>query len=203
MRGFFDNKLVLLAMASYLTKTNDAQGLQPLAPEQVFPGRAAITSTASNIPESLRPTRLQNTRVHATCLDLIPFAQIRDNLIEQEGRFSWAELIEDLVGHLVNPFCFLGPQRQQDAHIAEEEAPWYGDEDDFTANRNGIIVWGPAHRPESWEVTAGFLRKWGWSLKGCQGIIESTNLWRKTRGEEPLTRSTVRLAGLKTTLESL
>lgn len=161
-----------------------------MPPEQVFPGRAAIISTATNLPESLRPTPLQNTLVHATCIDLLPFPKIRDNLIEQEGRFSWAELLEDLVGNLVSPFCFFGPQSQQGSKILEQKAPYHGYEDDFTANRNGVIVWGAAHRPESWEVTSGFLQKWGWSLKGCREIIESTNRWRETRGEEPLTRST-------------
>jgi len=190
LRGLFDNKVVLLSHTSYLAKSDGAEGLQAIPAEQAFPGRAAIMSTASDLPKSLRPTPLQNTVVHATCIDLMPFPSIRDNLIEQEGRFSWAELTEDLVGYLLDPSCFFGPQCEQKPSIAEEPAPYYGDDDDLTANRNGIIVWGAPHRPESWEVTSGFLRKWGWSLKGCQEIIESTNCWRISRGEEPLVRST-------------
>lgn len=190
LRGLFDNKVVLLGLTSYLAKSDRAEGLQVIPAARTFPGRAVIMSTASDLPKSLRPTPLQNTVVHATCIDLIPFPSIRDNLIKQEGRFSWAELAEDLIGHLVDPSCFFGPQCEQKASIAEDPAPYYGDEDDLTANRNGIILWGAPHRPESWEVTSGFLRKWGWSLKGNQEIIESTNRWRISRGEEPLVRST-------------
>ena len=189
LRGLMDNKVVLLGRTSYLAKSDGAEGLQVVPPEQVFPGRAAIMSTASDLPENLRPTLLQNTVVHATCIDLMPFPSIRDNLIKQEGRFNWAELAEDLVGHLLDPSCFFGPPCQQNPTIIEEQVLYYVDEDDPTANRNGFIVWGAPHRPESWEVTSGFLRKWGWFLKDCEEIIESTNHWRLTRGEDPLVRS--------------
>lgn len=189
LRGLFDNKVVLLDRTSYLAKSDGAERLQVLPLEQVFPGRAAIVPTVSDLPEALRPTPLQNTVVHATCIDLLPFPRIRDNLIEQEGRFSWAELVEALVGHLLDPSCFLEPSYEQKPGIIEEKVPYYEDEDDPTASRNGIIVWGPPHRSESWEVTSGFLRKWGWCLKGCEEIIESTNRWRLTRGEGPLVRS--------------
>jgi hypothetical protein len=37
-----------------------------------------------------------------------------------------------------------------------------------------------------WEVTEGFLRKWGFLLEGCDELIESTNRWRALRGEERL-----------------
>lgn len=189
LRGLFDNKVVLLGRTSYLAKSDGADGLQVVPPERVFPGRAAIMSTTSDLPENLRPTLLQNTVVHATCIDLIPFPNIRDNLIKQEGRFSWAELAEDLVGHLLDPSCFFGPPCEQNLSVIEDQVPYNVDEDDPTANRNSLIVWGPPHRPESWEVTSGFLRKWGWCLKDCEEIIESTNHWRLTRGEDPLVRS--------------
>lgn len=189
LRGLFDNKVMLLGRTSYLAKIDGAEGLQVVPPEQVFPGRAAIISTTGGLPESCRPTLLQNTVMHATCIDLIPFPSIRDNLIKQEGRFSWAELAEDLVGHLVDPSCFFGPTCLQKKNIIEEQVLYYIDEDDPTVSRNGIIVWGPPYRPESWEVTSGFLRKWGWCLKDCEEIIESTNHWRLTRGEDPLVRS--------------
>lgn len=189
LRGLFDNKVVLLGRTSYLAKSDGAERLQVVPSERVFPGRAAIMSTASDLPENLRPTLLQNTVVHATCIDLIPFPSIRDNLIKQEGRFSWAELAEDLIGHLVDPSCFFGPPCQQNPSVIEDQVLYDVDEDDPTANRNGIIVWGAPHRPESWEVTSGFLRKWGWFLKDCEEIIESTNHWRLTRGEDPLVRS--------------
>jgi hypothetical protein len=30
------------------------------------------------------------------------------------------------------------------------------------------------------------LKKWGWLLEGCEGVMEATNWWRASRGEEPL-----------------
>lgn len=184
-RGFFDNKIALLASTNYLTKS-DLGEMHVVAPEQVFPGRAAIKAVSNALPESLRPTQLQTTIIHATCIDLIPFPAIRDNLIKNEGRFSWPELIEEFVGHLVSPSCFVCPFVSRKARIPYQELLSYDDTDDFTANRSGVILWGPAHCAENWEFTPSFLRKWGWVLEGCQGIIELTNWWRRSREEEPL-----------------
>ncbi|KAJ8097169.1 hypothetical protein POJ06DRAFT_283767 [Lipomyces tetrasporus] len=35
-------------------------------------------------------------------------------------------------------------------------------------------------------VTEAFVKNWGWVIKGCHEIFESTNYWRAQRGEEPL-----------------
>lgn len=188
LRGFFDNKLTLMRLTAYLSRQDGAEEFQVVPPETVFPGRAALISTSDGeIPEPLRPTALQNSVLHATCIDLVPFPRMRDNLIEQEGRYDWEELIDDLLGQLVDPTCFCAPLQMAKERVSAEASPsfYYGDEDDYTANRNGLIIWGAAHVPESWEVTPGFLRKWGWCLKGCNGIIESSNQWRIRRGEEP------------------
>ena len=50
----------------------------------------------------------------------------------------------------------------------------------------GMLIWGEPWRIDGWEVTEGFLRKWGWLLKGCDEMIEASNRWRGLRGEEPL-----------------
>ncbi|KAJ5093781.1 hypothetical protein N7456_009642 [Penicillium angulare] len=64
------------------------------------------------------------------------------------------------------------------------------DEDDvddgLTAGRQGFIVWGEPHDLNSWEVTPGFLKKWAWTMQGCDELISSTNHWRGIRGEAPL-----------------
>ena len=49
-----------------------------------------------------------------------------------------------------------------------------------------MIVWSEAWDPRSWEVTQGFVRKWGWLLGGCGDLIEASNWWRARRDEPPL-----------------
>ncbi len=187
LRGLFDNKLAILSCAHYLTRGATAE-LQVTHPALVFPGRAAVIPSSGDIPASLAPTPLQRTVVHATCIDLVPFAGLRDSLITWEGCFDFAALLQDLIGNLVDPTCFFTGVSSEAKRMGDGEPAWYRgqEESDYTANRNGLILWGEAHRPESWEVTAGFLRKWGWLIKGCDGLIESSNRWRIARGEEPL-----------------
>lgn len=187
-RGFFDNKLALLASTKYLViNYNDVDKLQVVPPEEVFPGRAAIVACSKSLPESLHPTQLQNTTVHATCIDLLPFPAIRENLIKNDGRFSWPALLEELIGHLVSPACFVWPFVSIQPDISYKKIFCCDDSEDFTTNRHGVILWGPAHCPESWEFTPSFLRKWGWMLQGCEEIIEMSNKWRSSRGDNPIT----------------
>ncbi|OAA81553.1 hypothetical protein LEL_01098 [Akanthomyces lecanii RCEF 1005] len=193
LRGLFDNKLTIMACAHYLTRSAAAE-LQITHPALVFPGRAAVVQNSGDIPGSLSPTPLQSTVVHATCIDLVPFAALRDSLIAWEGSFDFAELLQDLIGNLVDPTCFVAglscPEKLTAVGEDPEAVTYLGEDDgDYTANRNGLILWGDAHLPESWEVTSGFLRKWGFLIRGCQGLIESSNRWRVARGEEPLSSS--------------
>lgn len=54
------------------------------------------------------------------------------------------------------------------------------------SERSGLIVWSSPWNPSSWEVTAEFAAKWPWILRGCGGLLVSTNYWRGKRGEEEL-----------------
>ncbi|OAA61510.1 hypothetical protein ISF_05589 [Cordyceps fumosorosea ARSEF 2679] len=197
LRGLLANKMALLACAQYLTRgvTSAASELQPTPAELVFPCRAAVVAAvaaAVGLPASLEPTPLQRTVVHAACIDLFPFPGVRDAMIAREGRggLDLAALVADLVGDLVDPAYFLDGSlpRPETTPPAMTGGGSEGEgEDDYTANRNGLILWGEAHRPESWEVTPGFLRRWGWLVKDCRGgLVESSNRWRAARGEEPL-----------------
>ncbi|KAK9386038.1 hypothetical protein V1515DRAFT_616762 [Lipomyces mesembrius] len=51
---------------------------------------------------------------------------------------------------------------------------------------DGLILWGEQWDPFGWEVTEAFVKNWGWVIRGCHEIFESTNYWRGRRGEEPL-----------------
>lgn len=109
------------------------------------------------IPPNLRPTMLQCTIPHHPWLDFFPTPEMRDNLLRAGDSFDEEQLCADLVG------------------LCTAQAP-----------RTGLIVWGEPSNPHSWEATEGFVKNWGWVLKGCREIIESTNHWRAQRGEKRL-----------------
>lgn len=113
------------------------------------------------IPLSLRPTAIQRSTPHHPWLDVFPFPNMRDNLITaSEGEdFDDEELCRDLMGF------------------------W-----DTHDSRATLLVWGSPYDPRNWEVTPGFLEKWGWLLRGCPELLVSTNKWRVQRGEKALFR---------------
>ena len=49
-----------------------------------------------------------------------------------------------------------------------------------------LIVWGESGDIRGWEVNVAFLKKWGWLLRGCNELLQSTNAWRMQRGEKTL-----------------
>ncbi|OQE12803.1 hypothetical protein PENFLA_c062G08080 [Penicillium flavigenum] len=150
-----------------------------------------------NIPPSLIPTNLQQTRYHSTWINVIPFPRIRDNLIRCEDRFDHGELMQDLTGELMT--SMRAPRRRGTSGTAtdpEDRLPLSLssgiDTDEVTAGRNGLIVWGEPHELQSWEATPGFLAKWTWAVEGCEELVEISNTWRIKRGEEPMRLSVSR-----------
>lgn len=113
------------------------------------------------IPSTLLPTTLQQTVPHGDWIDMFPSPEGRDRLIRAAGTFDEDELWADCIGGL-----FEG----------------YPDDE---IERRGIIAWSPPWDITGWEMTEGFLRKWGWLLKGLPGWMEATNRWRIERSEEP------------------
>ncbi|KAL2817895.1 hypothetical protein BDW59DRAFT_130169 [Aspergillus cavernicola] len=108
----------------------------------------------ANIPVSLRPTEIQRTVPHHPWLDFFPFPRMRDCLITAAHLFDDEELCHDLM------------------------AFW-----DTKNSGATLLVWGPPWDPRNWEVTEGFVRKWGWMLRGSSELLVSTNYWRRRRGE--------------------
>ncbi|KAM0308008.1 hypothetical protein ACHAO8_010403 [Botrytis cinerea] len=106
------------------------------------------------LPPSLRPTDLQIQIPHHPWIDCLPVPQMRQNLIRAGDIFDVMELCGDLVGI-------------------------------FSAGtgRTGMIIWGEPWDVAGWEVTEGFLERWGWTIKGCWDLFESTNKWRAGRGQ--------------------
>jgi uncharacterized protein DUF3425 len=120
----------------------------------------ALLPVPGTIPPNFRPTPLQLSAPHPYWIDALPDPALRDNLIRFQGDVDEDELCQDLCGGLYDGF----------------------DEIDL----RGILVWGDSWRPDGWEVTEGFLRKWGFVLRGCDEIMDATNKFRAARGEEPL-----------------
>ena len=114
------------------------------------------------VPPSLRPTALQMAIPHEGWVDIIPDPAWRDNVLLAMGRFDEDDLWADTIGGLFDGF----------PHSEIE--------------RRGVIAWWPPWDAAGWEVSEGFWRKWRWSFKGCQDVLDATNKWRAKRGEEPL-----------------
>lgn len=114
----------------------------------------------STIPPSLYPTSIQLSIPHDSWMDVFPCKQMRDNLILNQGNYDPDDLCCDTSGGL-----------------------WEGFND---VEMRGLFIWGEPWSEEGWEVTEGFVKKWGWTLKGCTQLIQASNRWREARGEESL-----------------
>ncbi|KAI1098814.1 hypothetical protein F4804DRAFT_112866 [Jackrogersella minutella] len=119
-----------------------------------------LPSAPDRIPPSLESTQLQKQMAHDIWIDSFPWPQMRDNLLLHREKYSDDDLCMDMVGGLYEGF-------------------------DEVATR-GMIVWGEPWSETSWELSEGFATKWSFLLKGCHTLVESTNRWRESRGEERL-----------------
>ncbi|KAM7188790.1 protein of unknown function (DUF3425) domain containing protein [Rhypophila sp. PSN 637] len=120
----------------------------------------------SQIPPSLLPTKLQQEIPHPDWIDLFPLPSGRDSLIlaSLAGGFDEDDLWADCIGGLYEGYP------------------------DDEMERRGFIAWSPPWDISGWEMSEGFLRKWGRRLFRDGGVLEdmlqATNRWRVGRGEE-------------------
>ncbi|KAG8157738.1 hypothetical protein KVR01_012400 [Diaporthe batatas] len=129
---------------------------------------------SGNIPDSLRPTPLQQSTPHEVWIDLLPSPRMRDNAIVAvaEGRLRQDDFCADILRGL----CGEGTGQGGTARGGEY------------AGEARLIVWNDPWDPSGWEVTEGFLRKWGFLVRGDgqDDILRATNRWRALRGEDPI-----------------
>ncbi|CAD6440551.1 31b8fdc8-d8cc-4f92-a9bc-4f76885e6563 [Sclerotinia trifoliorum] len=111
----------------------------------------------AHCPQALCPTPTQRTVPHHPWIDLWPIPQMRDTLLLHDGNYDEDKLCNDLLE-------FGGLMNEQ----------------------TGLIVWGEPWDIWGWEVSETFLRNWGWTVKGCEDLLASTNAWRAKRGEEAI-----------------
>jgi hypothetical protein len=112
-----------------------------------------------NLPIHLQPTVIQRCIPHHPWLDLLPVAQMRDNLVLAGELEEETQLCLEMKGST-----------------------------SARSGRGGIIVWSDPWDPAGWEVTEPFARSWGWVIKNCYDLACSTNRWRVKRNERPLFR---------------
>ncbi|KAJ5661892.1 uncharacterized protein N7477_009508 [Penicillium maclennaniae] len=110
------------------------------------------------IPPCLRPTSLQLRIPHHPWLDFFPFPNMRDCMILAGDAFDDDDLCHDLM------------------------AFW-----DTKNTAATLLVWGNSWEAKNWEVTEAFAHKWKWLLRDSPELLASTNFWRKSRGEKPIT----------------
>lgn len=111
-------------------------------------------------PPSLAPTPLQQSVPHDMWIDLLPHGIMRDNAIRTMDTFDYENLCSDMVGGYY--------QGRNDIELT------------------GVLVWANPWHVSGWEVTEGFVKKWGFLLNDCWEIMASTNYWRERRGDDPL-----------------
>jgi hypothetical protein len=109
------------------------------------------------LPSSLQPTQLQMQIPHHPWIDLLPIPKMRDNVLSAGDSFDEMGLCGDLIGFF-----------------------------SVSKGGTGMIVWGDPWDLNAWEITDAFLKNWGWTIRGCPKILESSNFWRSRRGESPL-----------------
>lgn len=136
------------------------------------PFPTASDSYCGSLPLSLRPTRVQKSMPHHPYIDLFPIAEVRDNMIIYDGLFDEDEFCADLAGHTVPSM----KDSTGEMGINEQDGPGY----------TGLVVWGEPWDPAAWELSPYVARKWAWLLQGCDVLFQSTDAWRKMRGERPL-----------------
>ncbi|KAI9036580.1 uncharacterized protein KD926_001654 [Aspergillus affinis] len=115
-------------------------GACPSTSPRTLPG----PSPPGSVPPALAPTLVQQTIPHEDWMDLIPHPQWRDNIILAAGQYDEDELWTDTIGGLFEGFP------------------------DSECEHRGVVAWSPPWHASGWEISEGFWRKWGWSLRGSQ-----------------------------------
>lgn len=115
---------------------------------------------AKDIPSNLQTTSLQRSRPPPFWVNALPFPKLRDNLILMADTYDSRELLLDLGLKVYEGFNDI--------------------------ERCGFLIWGDPWLATSWEVSEGFVRRWGFLLKGCPEVVDSADRWRLLRGEERL-----------------
>lgn len=120
---------------------------------------ATYDKELQHLPPNLRPTALQKLVIHHPWIDVCAQPSLRDALLRRLHNLNEDE------------FCH---------HMFLQSGE--SDKDGMI----GMVVWGEAWDPASYEISATMVRKWPWIVNECPDIIRTTNYWRAKRQEGPL-----------------
>lgn len=120
-------------------------------------------------PSSLATTSCQKSTRHPAWIDVFPLAAFRDNLVFASTAHNFREIEKEWCADMMGGL-FRGCN--SDSALYEEYS--------------GLVVWETPWDVRGWEMSKGFVEKWGWLLSGCGEMVEATNSWRMIRGEEML-----------------
>ncbi|KAH6717068.1 hypothetical protein BKA61DRAFT_601004, partial [Leptodontidium sp. MPI-SDFR-AT-0119] len=177
-----DQKLMTLLhfnLVRALVQNVHILGLDPDLMEEDIPSpfqasEHDVMSLIAKLPAALQPTQLQLTVPHHPEVDGFPYPELRDNFIRAGEAFDSDEFCMDML---------YGVDTEDG--VCEDASLRQSGGENFSG-RTGLIVWSDPWLKGSWELDEGFARKYNWLLRGCRDIMESTNFWRKIRGEAPL-----------------
>jgi hypothetical protein len=107
------------------------------------------------VKHDLRPLSSQITESHHPYIDVLPFRDLRENLVAMQGQIDEDELLHDWFNQAT---CWGGAKGSRG-----EGMPWDG---------------------RNWEVTDDFLRKWRAVIGGDEGeLARGSRWWRDMRGD--------------------
>jgi len=173
-------------------------------PESVFHSNTNICDgytiiralSNGHLPDSLRPTQPQMAIAHSSWMNMFPFPRFRDNLIRENKSNDFRYFFLDLFGDLcynqdneMEPEGCLTPTPTSSLSSSSSLSGIDNDDeynDDISAGRRCLIVWGDPWVADNWEATPGFVKKWGWLMQGCSDLVSASNRWRALRYEKPL-----------------
>jgi hypothetical protein len=117
-------------------------------------------------PLALAPTSLQKSTSHPAWIDIFPLAAFRDNLITASASDNFKEVEREFCADMLGSLF----------HAHKSDGARHGE-------HMGFVAWETPWDVRGWEMSQGFVDKWGWLLTGCGEMVEATNWWRNVRGE--------------------
>ncbi|CAN9292746.1 unnamed protein product [Alternaria alternata] len=137
---------------------------------------------------------LQNPHSDASNMTIIPTSRIPDAISKEEDWSGKPSSERRKLQNRLNQRARHNILRAaiQDPHFDEDEL-WFDLLETKcapgSAESPSLLVWGEPWDIWKWEVNIEFLRKWSHLLDGCTTLLESTNYWRRRRGERPISFS--------------
>lgn len=149
-----------------------------------------ISIHCEDIPPALAPTHLQKTICHESWIDIIPSAEMRDNIIRFQDLIDADDLCADLMSaaepdvEIEDPDSITTPDLSPE--LGSSFSPSPSNSTSSASPRpnsgsptlrslgptRGMILWGDPWTQLGWEVDETFVRKWSFLLQGCGDLIE-------------------------------